>query len=68
MYGLVPLTATGMLDKLPNWVCRTTRPSVAASLAASHRRNVAKSRLYYRYYFGIYSSELAKLVHLPYLF
>ena len=35
-------------------------------LASAYRRNVASSNLFYRYYFGRCSSELAKLVPLPY--
>ena len=42
-------------------------PSLAASLEPLvHRRNVASLSLFYRYYFGRCSSELAQLVPLPY--
>ena len=42
-------------------------PSLAASLEPlAHRRNVASLSLFYRYYFGRCSSELAQLVLLPY--
>ena len=43
-------------------------PSLATSLEPlSHRRNVASfTSLFYRYYFGRCSSELAQLVPLPY--
>ena len=48
-------------------MCRTVGPSLAASLEPlAHDRNVASLSLFYRYYFGRYSSELAELVPLPY--
>ena len=56
-----------LLDKLQKWICRTVGPSRAASLEPlAHRRNVANLSLFYRYYFGRCSSELAQLVPLPY--
>ena len=56
-----------LLDKLQKWICRTVDPSFAACLEPlAHRRNVASLSLFYRYYFGRYSSELAQLVPLPY--
>ena len=55
------------LDKLQKRICRTVGPSLAASLEPLvHRRNVASFSLFYRYYFGRCSSELAELVPLPY--
>ena len=55
------------LDKLQKWICRTVGPSLAGSLERlAHRRNVASLSLFYRYYFGRCSSELAQLVPLPY--
>ena len=57
----------GLLDKLQKWICRTVGPSLAASLEPlAHRRNVASLSLFYRYYFGRCSSELAQLVPLPF--
>ena len=54
-----------LLDKLQKWICRTVGPSLAASLEPlAHRRNVASLSLFYRYYFGRCSSELAQLVPL----
>ena len=54
------------LEKLQNWICRTVGPSLAASLEPlAHRRNVASLSLFYRYYFGRCSSELAQLFPLP---
>ena len=56
-----------LLDKLQKRICRTVGPSLAASLEPlAHRRNVASLSLFYRYYFGRCSSELAQLVPLPY--
>ena len=61
--GLVLLVAT--------WNCWIIYKNVGPSLAASleplaHRRILASLSLFYRYYFGRCSSELAQLVPLPY--
>ena len=59
MYGI-------LLSRLGWWICRIVGPSLAASLEPlAHRRNVASLSLFYRYYFGRCSSELAQLVPLP---
>ena len=56
-----------LLDKLQKQIYRTVGPSLAASLEPlAHRRNVANLSLFYRYYFGRCSSELAQLVPLPF--
>ena len=56
-----------LLDKLQKRTCRTICPWLAASLEPlAHRRNVASLRLFYRYYFGRCSSELAQLIPLPF--
>ena len=56
-----------LLDKLQKPICRTVGPSLATSLEPlAHHRNVASLSLFYRYYFGRCSSELAQLVPLPY--
>ena len=56
-----------LLDKLQKRICRIVGPSLAASLEPlTHHRNVASSSLFYRYYFGRCSSELAQLVPLPF--
>ena len=56
-----------LLDKLQKRICRTVGHSLAASLETlAHHRNVASLSLFYRYYFGRCSSELAELVPLPY--
>ena len=55
------------LDKLQKRICRTFGPSLAAFLEPlAHCRNVASLSLFYRYYFGRCSSELAQLVPPPY--
>ena len=56
-----------LLDKLQKQICMTVGPSIAALLEPlAHLRNVASLSLFYRYYFGICSSELAELVPLPF--
>ena len=54
-----------LLDKLQNRICRIVGHSLAASLEPLvHRRNVVSLSLFYRYYFGRCSLELAQLVPL----
>ena len=56
-----------LLDKPQKPICRTVGPSLSASLETlAHRRNVASLSLFYKYYFGRCSSELAQLVPLPF--
>ena len=56
-----------LLDKLQKRICRTVVPSLVASPEPlDNRRNVASLSLFYRYYFGRCSSELAELDPLPY--
>ena len=56
-----------LLDKLQKRICRTVGHSLAASLEPlAHRPNVASLSLFYTYYFGGCSSELAELVPLPF--
>ena len=56
-----------LLDKLQKPIWGTVGPSLAASLEPLvHRRNVASLSLFYRYYFGKCSSELAQLIPLPF--
>ena len=55
------------LDKLQNHLCSFVGPSHATSLETlAHHWNVASLSLFYRYYFGRCSSELAQLVPLPF--
>ena len=63
----VPSCYLELLDKLQKRVCRTVGPSLTASVEPlAHHGNVASLSLFYRYYFGRCSSELAELVPLPY--
>ena len=49
-----------LLDKLQKWICRTVGPSHAPSLESlADCQNVASLSLFYKYYFGRCSSELA---------
>ena len=63
----VPSCSLELLDKLQKRMWRTVGPTLAASLELlAHHQNVASLSLFYRYYFGRCSSELAQLVPLPY--
>ena len=61
-----------LLDKLQKYIellriCRTFGPSLVVSLETlAHCQNVTSLSLFYRYYFGGCSSELAQLVPLPF--
>ena len=56
-----------LLDKLQKRICRTVVPSLAACLEPlADCRNGVSLSLFYRYYFGRCSSELAQLVPLSY--
>ena len=56
-----------LLDKLQKQICKTVGPSLAGSLEPlAHCQNVASLSLFYMYYFGRCSSELAQLVSLPF--
>ena len=55
-----------LLGKLQKQICRSVCPSLAASPEPfAHCQNVAKLSLFYRYYLGRCSSELAQLVPVP---
>ena len=57
----------GLLDKLQKRIYRTAGPSLAASFQPlADCRSVASLSLFYRYYVGRCSSELAQLVPLPF--
>ena len=63
----VPSRYLELLDKLQKQIGRTVGPSRTASLEPfAHRQNVASLSLFYSYYFGICSSEMAQLVPLPF--
>ena len=67
VYPGAPSCYLQLLDKLQKWICRTVGPSLAASLEPlAYHQNVASLSLFYGYYFGICSSELAQLVPLPF--
>ena len=74
MYGILlsrlgwcPSCYLDLLDKLQKQICRIVGPSLAASIEPlAHRQNVASLSLFYRYYFGRCSSELAQLVSLTF--
>ena len=72
MYGIL-LSHLGWCPQLllgivrQKQICRTVSPSLTASLEPlAHRWNVASLSIFYRYYFGRCSSELAQLVPLPF--
>ena len=55
-----------LLDQLQKQICRTVGCSLAVSLEPlSHCWNIASLSLFYKYYVGGCSSELAQLVGLP---
>ena len=55
------------LNKPQKQTCRNDDPSLTASFVPlNHCQNVASLSLFYRYYFGRCSSELAQLVPLPF--
>ena len=67
LWAGAPSYCLDLLDKLQKWICRIVGPSLAAPLEPlAHCRNVASLSLFYRYYFGRCSSELAQLVLLPF--
>ena len=67
VWASAPRCYLELLDKLQKRICRTVDPSLAVSLEAlAHRRNVDSLSLFYRYYFGRCSSEIAQLVPLPF--
>ena len=56
-----------LLGKLQKRICRAVGSSLAASLEPlGHRRKVPSLSLFYMYWFGRCSSELAQLVPLPF--
>ena len=67
VWASAPSCYLDLLDKLQKRICRIIGPSLTASLEPlDNRRNVAILSVFYRYYFGRCSSELAKLVPLPF--
>ena len=67
IWGGPPSCYLELFDKLQKRICRTGGPSVVISLEhMAHCRNVASLIPFSRYYFGRCSSELARLVSLPF--
>ena len=67
VWACTPSCYLKLLDKLQKWIYRIAGPSFADCLEPlAHRRNVASLRIFYSYYFGRCSSELAQLVPLPF--
>ena len=71
MYGILlsrlwagaPSCYLDLLDKLQKRICRIIGPTLEP---LAHCQNVASLSLFYRYYFGRCSSELAQLAQLPF--
>ena len=56
-----------LLRNVKKQICRTVGSTLAASLEPfPHRWNVTSLRVFYRYYFGRCSSELAQVLPFPY--
>ena len=67
VWACAPSCYLELLDKPQKRIRRTVGPSLAASLEPlAHHRNVASLSLFYRYYLGRCSSELAKIIPLPF--
>ena len=67
VWAAAPSCCLELLEKLQRQICRIVGPSLATSLEhLAHCRNVASLSLFYRYYFGRCSSELAQLIPLPF--
>ena len=60
VWAVAPSCYLKLLDKLQKRICRTFGLSLTTSLEPlTHRRNVTSLSLFYSYYFGRCSSELA---------
>ena len=67
IWACAPSCYWELLDKLQKLICRTVSASLATFLEPLTRgQNVARLSLFYRFYFGRCSSELAQLVPLPF--
>ena len=67
VWAAAPSYYLELLGKLQNGICMTLGPSLATSLKPlAHHQNVASLSLFYRYYSGRCSSELAQLVPVPF--
>ena len=63
IWAAAPSCYFELSNELQKQICRTVGPSLEPMV---RRGNVASLSLFYRYYFGRRSSELAQLVPLPY--
>ena len=62
-----PSCYLGLLDKLQKRICRIVGPSLADCVEPlGHRLNMATLSLFYGYYFGRCSAEVAQLVPFPF--
>ena len=62
IWAVAPRCYLELVDKLQKQICRSFSPSLATSFEPlAHYQNVAILSLFYRYYFGRSSSELAHL-------
>ena len=67
VWACTPICHLELLNTLQKRIYRTVGPSLPAFLEPlTHRRNVASLSLFYRYYFGRCSSELAELILFPF--
>ena len=67
VWGCAPICYFKFLDKLQKWIYMTVGPSLAACPEPmTHCWNETSLSLFYRYYYGRYSSELAQLAPLPF--
>ena len=65
--GWFPQLLLGLVRQATKTDMQIVGPSLPASVEPlAHRRNVASLSLFYKYYFGRCSSELAQLVPLPF--
>ena len=66
-WASAPSGCLELLDKLEERISKTVGPSFSAPLEPlAHHRNLASLNLFYGYYFGRCSSELAELVPFRY--
>ena len=65
VWAVAPSCYLDVRDKLQKRICRTIGLSLATPFESlTHRRNTTSLGLFYRYYFGRCSSELAQLIPL----
>ena len=63
VWAVAPSYYLELLDKLQKRICRTVGHSLSGSLESlAHRQNIVSLSLFYRHYFGRFSSEVAEVV------